>query len=262
MTDMKEQQPRISLKLLLAVTLLSVLLASGTYVAFKQVIKPGDLPPPATKLAPSPENLGTVLALGQHGQQALINKTISIPRKDIDHFQEHLDNAALQRGLVRLPLRTQGIRDHHARRGTPRPERPRSQPHRLGHGEDRQTRDGQRPLNPEPRQGPSHHQRDRINPARNVDHSHRAGSLRNPHHGHLHPDGLLRGVERTSQDRARKDLIPREAPGAHRPDSTRKGRFHDQEADKSKDPGEFLRTHRAVFHKQAQGRPGAPRRAT
>ena len=57
MTDMKEQQPRIPLKLLLAMTLLSVLLASGTYAAFKQTIKPGDLPPPATRLAPSPENL-------------------------------------------------------------------------------------------------------------------------------------------------------------------------------------------------------------
>ena len=79
-------------------TLLTVLLASGTYMAFKQVTRPGDLPPPTTRLAPSPENLGAVMAVGQSGRTALIQMVITIPNQDADHFREHLDNAAVQRG--------------------------------------------------------------------------------------------------------------------------------------------------------------------
>ena len=67
-------------------------------MTFKQVSKPGNLPPPTTKLAPSPKNLGAVMAVGQSGRTALIRTVITIPHKEVDHFREHLDNAAIQRG--------------------------------------------------------------------------------------------------------------------------------------------------------------------
>lgn len=91
----------------IAATILTGIFALSTYLVLNHVTKPGNIPPPATAFAPSPENLGAVLAIAQREKDPVMETTLRIPAGDFNHFWEHLKLAAAQEGwyTYRKPYR-------------------------------------------------------------------------------------------------------------------------------------------------------------
>ena len=95
----------------IAATILTGIFALSTYLVLNHVTKPGNIPPPATAFAPSPENLGAVLAIAQREKDPVMETTLRIPVSNIDHFWEHLKLAAAQEGwyTYRKPYSTNSM---------------------------------------------------------------------------------------------------------------------------------------------------------
>ena len=93
--------------LLLAIPMvITIIFALGAAASIHRLQAPGNLPPPTRTIAPSTQDLGTILSLSDTNRPALIERNIRMPWRDIPNFHRHLEVAALQQGWYAYPLDT------------------------------------------------------------------------------------------------------------------------------------------------------------